>query len=44
MAGGGIVDRDTLVSLLVDRVRLGVIPLDKVPETFRAEVEEKLHE
>jgi len=33
------VDRDTMIRLLADRVKLGVIPLDKVPETYRVEVE-----
>ena len=32
-------DRDTMIRLLADRVKLGVIPLDKVPETYRVEVE-----
>ena len=36
-------DRDTMIRLLADRVKLGVIPLDKVPESYRVEVTVKLN-
>ena len=44
MVGGYIMDRETLVRLLVDRVKQGILAIEQVLEVYRAEVEEKLHE